>query len=186
MYSNRLKLYLIKVINENLELSLDELELKPEVVIHLVPSWTSETSFYARSVAKKDVKLLYSMTYEQLYPEMKKVAAKDQVYAKTRYEIEVLALKNFIIYYSNHAIANNKTFQELYEPFITDTSDQGIVHHATSCIFEDNDVLYVIPNSEIYTIAYSGINPHTNVTITPYVKEQLMSKYRVELSMYQK
>lgn len=183
MYVNKLKLYLIETVNEHLGLTIDDLEPKAEVLIHLVPSWTSETSLYARSQAKKNITTLYSLKQEQIYPELNKVESKDKLYAKTRYEIELLALKNFIAYYSKHPIPN-ESFQDLFEPFITDTSDQGIVYHATSCIFEDNDMLYVVPNEEIYGIASTGINPHTKANITPRVKEQLLSKYRVEIAMH--
>jgi hypothetical protein len=182
MYTSKLINFLCVTINEYLGISITELELKPEIIIHLVPCWTSETSNFAHLQASKDMTVIYTMSLEQRYPEFSKIPNADKAYAQMRYDIELLALTNFISYYQSYPIPKD-TFGNLFEAFINDTSDQGIVHNTGTCMFEDNNVIYVVPNEYIASIVGTGINPHTNNKVSYYVQEQLRSKYRVELSM---
>lgn len=184
MFQSSLQKYMTDLVNSNNDTQYPSIELDGNTLIHLVPSWTSDTSIYAKKVSRTNIGSLYSMPLELRYPELKKISGKDAHYARTRYEIEAQALNNFISYYKERPIDRSKSFLELYEPFISNTSDDGIVYAGRTCCFEEDNCIYVVPQEDVINMLITdGINPHTHIPLTPTTMEKLRNHYRVEMEM---
>lgn len=173
-----------KVINDYIGSSWQSIKLDYTIMIHIVPSWTSDTSHYAKQIAKTNIDALYELGVNDIYPELNKVSMQDKQYATTRYNVELESLNNFIAYYSDRQIPTDKSFQELFETFIVDTSDEAIVNGHDICMFEEHGTIYLLPKQRaIDMIRTNNINPYTGTYLNTDTIEKLTKHYRVEMQM---
>ena len=189
MYKFKLQQYMTEIINSYVGSNYTSIGLDYKVIIHLVPSWTGDTSYHAKSIAKSNITALYGQSIEVLYPELMKLSNEDKAYATTRYKIELEALNNFINYYSDRQIPSNKSFQELFETFIIDTSDEATVNGSNICLFEENDTIYLLPQQQAIDMIKDNtnvcINPHTGLAISSITATKLRKHYKVQIQMQQ-
>lgn len=185
MYETKLQKYLTEVINDGLGTDHASYDLDYEVLVHLLPLWTGSTSRYARSVAITNPDALTKLSLEQRYPEMTRVSHADKEYAMTRYETELVALYNFITYYSQHPIPSDRDFHHLFDEFVTNTTDAPLHYPGESGWFEEGGIIYVMPLDDILNMVASQphINPHTGRSLHATTLERLSSHYRVEIQM---
>jgi len=188
MTEAKLQQYIIQVINNYLGTDYGSVDLEPEVLVHLLPLWTSSTSNYATSLAKESyqsLQSLYHMSLDQRYPELQRVNKDDMNYVQSRYEVELTALVNFINYYLTNPVPHNPDFLSNFEPFVTDTTDQAIYYPGNVSWFEEDDAIYIIPHEDVLDIIRSKdyTNPHTLTPLKQTTIDKLSNHYRIELSM---
>lgn len=171
MYKKYVQTYLTKVVNANLGTNYLQVDLEPEVLVHLVPCGTSIISKEAKSIAMKDIKSLASVSLEYRFPAIK------NKHCRERYHAEVMALTNLINYFIERPWPHDKSFTEVFEAFVIDTCGPEYLHAGSCCCFEEESIIYIVPIDIIADVIKKGVNPHTNKQLQVTTLNALKSRY---------
>lgn len=184
-----LRRYFASIISNNLECDVDytRIQLDPYVLVYLLPTWTSQVTYYMKMKFKNGVDVFeYSDTITM--PELEELTDDERKYVIDIYRNELYTVHNIIEYYCNNMIEQTTSFHELFSNMLMDTCSIPTTLIEDHVKINDHGIVYYIPYQYLIDdlVNNININPYTNEPYSNVVYSNMLNKYKIEAKMISK